>query len=256
MRISSTASFWPVSPIRKRTSRASRGDVEPGHARDALVEAQQRGEDADGRRLSRAVGTEQAAHRALRHGEVEAVEGDRRAVPLAQSDSLDRQTGYAVRHNEYTVRSVRIVVSSDFRISLQLLWGRRERDERGPKPGLTVERIVAGGDRARRRRRARRGVDAARRGSAWRRRDVALPLRARQDRAARPDARRGPRRGLRPSAQGDWREQLAWLARRSRARIQRHPWMLQVVIGQRPPLGPNIIGDFDAYLRGGRPASG
>ena len=38
------------------------------------------------------------------------VEGDRRAVPLAQSDSLDRQIGYAVRHNEYTVRNVRIHV--------------------------------------------------------------------------------------------------------------------------------------------------
>ena len=32
---------------------------------------------------------------------------------------------------------------SDFKISLQLLWGRKERGQRGPKPGLTVEQIVA-----------------------------------------------------------------------------------------------------------------
>ena len=55
-------------------------------------------------------------------------------------------------------------------------------------------------------------------------------------------------RGLRADPTGDWRDALEWLARRSRDRIQRHPWMLQVVVGQRPPLGPNIIGDFDAYL--------
>ena len=140
---------------------------------------------------------------------------------------------------------------SDFRISLQLLWGRRERGERGPKPALTVERIVARRDRAGRRRGARGGVDAARRGAARRRRDVALPLRPRQDRAARADARRRPRRGPGEPPDGDWRARLEWLARRSRARIRRHPWMLQVVVGQRPPLGPNIIGDFDAYLAGG-----
>ena len=33
-------------------------------------------------------------------------------------------------------------MSSDFKITLKILWGVRERGERGPKPGLTVERIV------------------------------------------------------------------------------------------------------------------
>ena len=31
--------------------------------------------------------------------------------------------------------------------------------------------------------------------------------------------------------------------------IQRHPWMLQIRLGQRPPLGPNILAVFDAHLQ-------
>ncbi len=139
-------------------------------------------------------------------------------------------------------------MSSDFRISLQLLWGRRERNERGPKPGLTVERIVAaaieladaeGLEAASMRRVADRlGVGAM---SLYR----YVPgktelLELMLDTIHGEDPAEAPT--------GNWREQLAWLARRSRTRIRRHPWMLQVVIGQRPPLGPNIIGDFDAYL--------
>ena len=105
------------------------------------------------------------------------------------------------------------------RISLQLLWGRRERNERGPKRGLTVERIVTaaieladaeGLDAASMRRVADRlGVGAM---SLYRYvpgktelLELMLDTIHGEDRAEAPT--------------GNWREQLAWLARRSRARI-------------------------------------
>ena len=52
-----------------------------------------------------------------------------------------------------------------------------------------------------------------------------------------------------PPDEANWRPRLEFLARRSRALIQRHPWMLGVTLGQRPPLGPNIIASFDGYLQ-------
>jgi hypothetical protein len=61
-------------------------DVEPGHPRGAAVRPQQRGEDADRRGLPRAVGPEQAAHRAGRHPEVDA--GQRRRPPVALPQPL------------------------------------------------------------------------------------------------------------------------------------------------------------------------
>ncbi len=51
-----------------------------------------------------------------------------------------------------------------------------------------------------------------------------------------------------PADSEPWRTRLEWHARQSRALIQRHPWMLQVRMGQRPPLGPNIMAVFNAYL--------
>jgi AcrR family transcriptional regulator len=138
---------------------------------------------------------------------------------------------------------------SDFKITLQLLWGRGGRGDRGPRPTLTVEQIVAaaiqladeeGLEAASMRRVAERlnvGAMSLYRYIPGKAQLLDLMLDAihKQDPAHPPE--------------GDWRARLEQLARRSRARIQRHPWMLQVVVGQRPPLGPNIIGDFDAYLQ-------
>jgi len=138
-------------------------------------------------------------------------------------------------------------MSSDFKITLKILWGVRERGERGPKPGLTVERIVqaaieladAEGLEATSMRRVadKLGVGAM---SLYRYVPGKTELLDLMLDAVHADDSVPP--------QGDWRTQLEWLARRSRDRIKRHPWMLQVVVGQRPPLGPNIIADFDAYL--------
>ena len=67
LRISSTAGFCPLSPMRRRTSSASARHVDAGDRGRAAVGAQQRGEDAHRRGLAGAVRAEQPAHRAARH---------------------------------------------------------------------------------------------------------------------------------------------------------------------------------------------
>jgi hypothetical protein len=62
-----------------------RADVEAGDVGLALIDAGQRGEGVDGRALAGAVRPQESMHRAGRDVEVEAVEGERVAVPLAQS---------------------------------------------------------------------------------------------------------------------------------------------------------------------------
>lgn len=134
-----------------------------------------------------------------------------------------------------------------FKVTLQILWNRRERGERGPKPGLTVERIVqtaieladAEGLEAVSMRRVadRLGVGAM---SLYRYVPGKRQLLDLMLDAVHADDSEMP--------EGDWRTRLEWLARRSRDRIVRHPWMLEVSVGRRPPLGPNILADFDAYL--------
>jgi AcrR family transcriptional regulator len=140
---------------------------------------------------------------------------------------------------------------SDFRISLKLLWGTRERASRGPKPTLTIEQIVEvavaladaeGIENVSMRRVAERlGVGAM---SLYR----YVPSKAELldlmlDTIHAEHATAGA-----PADDEPWRSRLEWHARQSRALIQRHPWMLQVRMGQRPPLGPNILTVFNAYL--------
>ena len=140
---------------------------------------------------------------------------------------------------------------SDFRISLKLLWGTKERAPRGPKPTLTVPQIVEqaiaiadaeGIDNVSMRRVAERlGVGAM---SLYR----YVPSKA-ELLDLMLDTIHGEHANATPPADSEpWRTRLEWHARQSRAVIQRHPWMLQVRLGQRPPLGPNIMAVFNAYL--------
>ena len=48
---------------------------------------------------------------------------------------------------------------------------------------------------------------------------------------------------------GGWRTKLETIARESWAGYRRHPWMLQVAAMARPPLGPNGIAGYDRDLR-------
>jgi AcrR family transcriptional regulator len=52
-----------------------------------------------------------------------------------------------------------------------------------------------------------------------------------------------PDDALRPN---DWREAISEVARRSRATVERHPWMLEVSFD--PPFGPNAVKHFDQTL--------
>ena len=137
---------------------------------------------------------------------------------------------------------------SDFKISLQLLWGRKERGQRGPKPGLTVEKIVktaiALADEEGLEQLSMRKV-AEKLGTG------AMSLyRYVPSKAELLDLMLDTIHGEDPPAdeRGPWRQRLHEAAYRGRALIQRHPWMLSVSLGQRPPLGPNILTSYDRFL--------
>jgi AcrR family transcriptional regulator len=132
---------------------------------------------------------------------------------------------------------------------MALLW----RDEaapvrgRGPKPGLTVNRIVAAATEladaeglaalSMRRVAERLGVGTM---SLY----TYVPSKAElidvmYDAACSP---------VEVSGDG-WRARLAAVARASWELYRRHPWMLQVMAMARPPLGPNSIAAYDRDLR-------
>jgi AcrR family transcriptional regulator len=138
---------------------------------------------------------------------------------------------------------------SDFKISLQLLWGRKERGQRGPRPGLTVERIVAAAialaDEEGLEQLSMRKV-AERLGTG------AMSLyRYVPGKAELLDLMLDAIYGEDPPPEpaGPWRPRLHAAAHGRRALILRHPWMLGVALGQRPPLGPNILTTYDHFLR-------
>ena len=138
---------------------------------------------------------------------------------------------------------------SDFKISLQLLWGRKERGGRGPKPGLTVQQIVDTAIQLA----DEEGLDAlSMRKVADRLGTGAMSLYRYVPSKAELldlmlDTIHGEDAGHQPT--GHWRPDLEAFARSTRALIQRHPWMVGVTLGQRPPLGPNILTSYDRVLR-------
>lgn len=52
-----------------------------------------------------------------------------------------------------------------------------------------------------------------------------------------------------PEYTGGWREKLTAVARSAWDLYRRHPWLLQVMAMSRPPLGPNSIAGYDHQLR-------
>jgi AcrR family transcriptional regulator len=134
--------------------------------------------------------------------------------------------------------------------TMALLWGIGKKPTRGPKPGLSVGRIVNA---------AIEVADAE--GLA------ALSMRHVADRLGIStmslytyvpgkaelidvmlDAVLGE-----VAQSGDvdlgWRAGLERIARENWALYHRHPWMLQVAATSRPPLGPNVIAKYDRELR-------
>ena len=134
--------------------------------------------------------------------------------------------------------------------SMELLWGMGPAPRsRGPRQGLTVERIVRAGIEiadaeglaavSMRRVADRLGVGTM---SLY----TYVPSKAELvdvmfDRAIGSAAR--------PEVDGGWREKLTAVARSAWDLYRRHPWLLQVMAMSRPPLGPNSIADYDHQLR-------
>ena len=124
--------------------------------------------------------------------------------------------------------------------SIELAWGRRQRGTRGPKPGLTLDRIVAAGIKvamtegigalSMTRVAAELGVGTM---SLYRyvaAKDELLTLMVDGALGAPPPAPPGE----------DWRAGLTRWAVGVRGTYQRHPWALRVPISA-PPLGPNNV---------------
>jgi AcrR family transcriptional regulator len=137
--------------------------------------------------------------------------------------------------------------SGDPAKSLELMWGVQVRPTRGPKPTLTVPRIVA----------AAIAVADAEGLPAMSIRRVAEELgvgamslyRYVPGKAELIDVMVDTVYGELPRAavDGDWRARLEEVARSNRSLYLRHPWLLQVATG-RPPLGPNIMAKYEYEL--------
>jgi AcrR family transcriptional regulator len=133
--------------------------------------------------------------------------------------------------------------------SIELAWGLRGRGRRGPKPGLTLDRIVAAGIRvaltdgigalSMARVASELGVGTM---SLYRyvaAKDELLTLMV--------DAALGSPR-VADEAEEDWRSGLTRWAVGLRDAYRRHPWSLRVPISA-PPLGPNNVAWLEHALR-------
>jgi AcrR family transcriptional regulator len=134
--------------------------------------------------------------------------------------------------------------------SMELLWGVGPTPKsRGPKQGLTVERIVQTGIEiadaeglaavSMRRVAERLGVGTM---SLY----TYVPSKAELvdvmfDRVVGS--------AVRAEVTGGWREKLTAMARSDWDLYQRHPWLLQVMAMSRPPLGPGSIASYEHNLR-------
>jgi AcrR family transcriptional regulator len=134
--------------------------------------------------------------------------------------------------------------------TMALLWGVRKRPKRGPRPALSVGKIVgvaievadAEGLEALSMRRVadRLGVGTM---SLY----TYVPGKAELV-DVMLDAVLGEAAGAEEMG-GGWRGKLEKVSRENWALYHRHPWVLQVASVNRPPLGPGVISKYDRELR-------
>lgn len=134
--------------------------------------------------------------------------------------------------------------------SLEVAWGLRERPAKGPRPGLSLDRIVDTAVRVA----AAEGLGAVSMGrvakelgvspmSLYRYVDAKDELYVLMQEAAvgaPPEA---------PAAGTGWREYLAWWARAQRAVFRQNLWLLRIPTSG-PPIGPNSLAWMEAALAG------
>jgi AcrR family transcriptional regulator len=132
--------------------------------------------------------------------------------------------------------------------SIELAWGLRDQGARGPKRGLTLDRIVEAGIAIAR----DEGLEVLSMGRVARALGVGTMSLYRYVAAKRElltlmvDAALGTPP---PAAEGEgWREGLTRWAVGVRNAYQRHPWGLKIPIDA-PPLGPNNVAWLDNALR-------
>jgi AcrR family transcriptional regulator len=141
-----------------------------------------------------------------------------------------------------------LINTGDPRRSLELLWGRQEPGRRGPKQRLStdevVEAAIALADAE--------GLAAL----SMRRVAVAIGVSAMSlytyvpSKAELVDLMFD--RALGAAADPDdaivgWRARLTFIARQRWALVERHPWILDLVL-HRPPLGPNVLKKLEVML--------
>ena len=136
----------------------------------------------------------------------------------------------------------------DLPLGIAAAWGIRERPGKGPRPGLSVRRIVQAAIRTA----LEEGLDAVSMNRvASRLGTAAMSLYryvAAKDElvALMVDEANGPPPD--PPDGMDWREALAYWAQESRARYRAHPWQVHVPISG-PPILPNGVAWFERWLR-------
>ena len=131
---------------------------------------------------------------------------------------------------------------------LELLWGASPRAARGPRPALSIERIV----RAAVAIADKEGLDAITMQRLAARVGVTTMALYRYvaTKAELIDGMIEAALGPPPAMNGPepWRDRIATWARANIALYLRHPWLLTAIVS-RPPFGPNQIAWFDAALR-------
>ncbi|WP_405640914.1 TetR/AcrR family transcriptional regulator [Streptomyces uncialis] len=134
--------------------------------------------------------------------------------------------------------------------SLEVAWGLRERPAKGPRPGLSLDRIVDTAVRIA----AAEGLGAVSMGRVAKElgastmslyryvgaRDELYVLMQEAAVGAPPEA---------PPAGTEWRACLAWWARAQRAVFRRNLWLLRIPTSG-PPVGPNSLAWMEAALAG------
>lgn len=136
-------------------------------------------------------------------------------------------------------------------VSLRLLWEGRPESEKGPRPKLTLEQIVAAGIELA----DRDGLEALSMRRLAQELEVGTMSLYRYVPSKRElldlmlDAVSGPSQTRTAVVANGWREFLITLAREDRLLYLSHPWALQAN-WTRPVMGPSSVADLEEFLSG------